>query len=84
MSQSRLYIPTNVRLQTIWRVVHPNGTVSWQAWTACHDRNAPFEQMLGTALVLHANGSADRMTIRPDDTTQIMTVMPPVSNRSDT
>lgn len=82
MSATRLYIPTNTRLQTVWRVVHPDGSISWQAWTACHDRNAPFEQMLGTALVMHANGSADRITIRPDDTTHLMTVMPPIYKRN--
>lgn len=46
-----------------------------------HDRNAPFEDMLGTALVLHANGSASRMTIRPDDTMQFLDVMPPVTQK---
>ena len=75
MSSTRLYIPPNTRLQTIWRHVDPFGHVTWQVWTACHDRNAPYHDMLGTHLALQPDGSATRVTLRPNDETHIMEVM---------
>lgn len=75
MTVSRLYIPPHTRLETVWRVVRDDGTVTWQCWTATPDRNAPFHAMLGTAIVLHPTGAAQRMTLGPDDSVTLMDVM---------
>ena len=75
VSPTRLYVPPRTRLETVWRVGAPFNA-SWQVWTATADRNAPFEQMLGTFLYLHADGSAERVTLRPDQTIEQVEVMP--------
>ena len=75
-SPTRLYIPPNTRLQTVWRVTDPFGNVGWQVYTACHDRNAAWRDMLGTHMQLNPNGSVTRVTLRPDDTVHEMLVMP--------
>lgn len=78
MQTTRLYIPPRTYLQTVWRVVDDTGAVTWQAWTSCHDRNAPFNEMLGTSLHLEPEGGVTRVTIRPDDTEHMFAVMPRV------
>lgn len=78
MSETRLYVAPNTRLQTVWRVVDPLGNVSFQVWTACADRNAPFHKMLGTHMDLRADGSVTRVSLRPDDTVHTFDVMPAV------
>lgn len=81
-SVTRLYIPNNTRLQTVWRVVDQHGAVTWQVYTACQDRNAPFHQMLGTALHLQPNGAVTRVTLRTDDTVHEMEIMPTTEGTS--
>lgn len=60
-------------LQTVWYDPTNN---TWQAWTACHNRNAPFADMMGTCLVMHSGGKAERMTVNPDGTVRVMEVIP--------
>lgn len=78
MSPTRLAIPGNTRLMTVWRVLQPDGSVMWQAVTACHDKNAPYRDLLGTSLRMYADGHAERHTIRPDDTEMVLQVMPKI------
>lgn len=80
MTATRLYIAPNTRLQTVWRCVGGDGRVTWQVWTACHDRNAPFNDMLGTFMQLHPTGAVDRVTLSPDGTERIMEVMPQIGD----
>lgn len=80
MHPTRLNIAPNTRLQTVWRVVDAHGRVTWQVWTACADRNAPFTQMLGTHMQLNPDGSVTRVSLRPDDTVHTFDVMPPVGD----
>ncbi len=60
----------------MWRVVSDTGHVSWQIYTACPDRGAPFERMLGTFMLIQEDGSVDLVTSRPDGTVEYMEVMP--------
>lgn len=80
---TRLYIPPRTRLETVFRRVNPDGTVSWHVWTACADRNAPFEQMLGTFMQLDADGMVTRVTLRHDDSVDVMEVMPKIGEEKD-
>lgn len=72
MSPTKLLIPRATRLEVVWHV----GNGIWQLWTACPDRNASFDSMLGTCLMVYPSGKAERVTTRPDGTTQIMEIMP--------
>lgn len=74
ITPTRLYIPPRTRLETVWRV--GDGSGRWQVWTSVADRSAPFAAMLGTMLQLHPSGKAERITLRPDGTLDIMEVMP--------
>lgn len=71
LQATRLYIPPRARLETVWRIQD-----AWQVWTMCPDRNAPFDQMIGTFLQLNADGSAVRVTLRTDGTIDEHEVMP--------
>lgn len=77
MSPTRLYVPPRTRLETVWRTWNSDGHAVYQVWTDTQDRSAPFAAMLGTMLQLSPDGSAERITLRPDGTIDIMTVMPP-------
>lgn len=73
---TRLHVMPHTRLETVWRVVLPDGRVQWEVWTAVKDRNAPFHGMQGTNLTLHDDGSVTRVTINPDMTDRVIEVMP--------
>lgn len=76
---TRLYIPPRTKLETIWRRVTPTGEVQWEVYTTCADRNAPYEQMLGTAIILCDDGLAMRHTEHgPGTVPQMFDIMPAV------
>lgn len=83
MTITRLSVTPNTRLQTVFRVVGPDGVVTWQVWTACHNRNAPLHEMLGTFMQLNADGSATRVTYRPDDTVHEFECLPAYKDKHD-
>lgn len=76
----RLQIPPRTQLQAVF---YMPSTGQWYVYTACKDRNAAFEDMLGTALVLQSDGSASRWTARPDDMDDLFDIMPPHAERKD-
>lgn len=77
MIPTRLYIPPHTRLETVWRTVDDTGVITWHVYTACADRNAPWNKMRGTALQLNYNGSVERYT-EEVDYIKSMEVMPRV------
>ena len=78
MKATRLYIPPRTRLETIWRTFDDVGQIHWHVYTACRDRNAPWEQMEGTALQLDCDGVVTRYTEGADVMLNMIEVMPNV------
>jgi len=78
---TRLSIPRGTRLETVWRVVDMHGRINWHVYTACADRNAPFNKMQGTCLLLHADGGAARYT-DDNDLVNYMEIMPNIEDMS--
>jgi hypothetical protein len=67
----RLYIPPKTQLHTVWRVDH-----GFLVMTDVPDRNAPFNRLLGTGMLLRSDGSVTRVTINPDGSERHHEVMP--------
>lgn len=77
-NRTRLYIPPRTPLSSVWRVVDDNGEVRWEVWTHCNDRNARYENFLGTSITLYNDGAAVRCTERGDTMIDMLDIMPKI------